>query len=143
MIQGQSTIGIVATFARAPLTYSSSTDVTCSRCDADANVTQIFAVYHGGGGGIAGFHQVLELQVGAIIYANFREHDTDRRLEPRQDADLALGIGYGFGYSFSQSLEVEFVQEGLISVHQRAGLSGGDSSFPRQSVTRLGVRLGL
>jgi hypothetical protein len=145
-IQNQSTFGISGAFARVPLTYEplGLISPTCSpSCDADATVTQLMATFHAGRSAI-GFHQIIDLSLGAIGYSGFRARASGERLPPRQlDADLAGGIGYGFGYTFSPDMQITLVQEGFLSVHQRTGVAGGENTIGRQFVLRLGTRFGF
>lgn len=155
-IQNQSTIGISGAFARVPLTYvphsvvsvdlvpGASEPAGCfALCDADATVTQLVATFHAGRNGL-GFHQVIDLSLGATGYSAFRARSSGARLPPTQlDADLLTGIGYGFGYAFSPDMQITLVQEGFLSVHQRTNLAGNANSLGRQFVLRLGTRFGL
>ena len=144
-IQNQSTIGIIGSFARVPLTYTPGVlTVGCSfSCDADATVTQLMATFHAGRGRI-GFHQIIDISLGATGYSAFRARVSGQQLPPRQlDADLSGGIGYGFGYAFSPDMQITLVQEGFVSVHQRTGAAGGESTLGRQFILRLGTRFGF
>jgi hypothetical protein len=145
-IENQSTIGISGAFARVPLRYEPLDPVNpgCSfACDADATVTQLMATFHAGGNAL-GFHQIIDISLGAIGYSGFRARTGGERLPPRQlDADLAGGIGYGFGYTLSPDMQVTLVQEGFLSVHQRTGLDNGANTIGRQFVLRLGTRFGF
>lgn len=145
-IENQSTIGISGAFARVPLTYQPLGVVAsaCSlSCDADATVTQLMATFHAGHTAL-GFHQIIDISLGAIGYSGFRARASGERLPPRQlDADLAGGIGYGFGYALSPDMQITLVQEGFLSVHQRTGLDNGANTVGRQFVLRLGTRFGF
>ena len=57
--------------------------------------------------------------------------------------DLSGGVGYGFGYAFSPDMQITLVQEGFLSVHQRTGVAGGESTLGRQFILRLGTRFGF
>ena len=143
------TVGVSATYARVPLTYRSFSDAgtplpgggICLDCDAKADVTTIFGTFHGGGG--AGFHQVIEIAGGAIMYRNFRTDDGGEELPPAKDTDFAFAFGYGFGYTLNRTVQLNLVQDAVLTLHQREGLSGDNSSVSQQYVTRLGVRLGV
>ena len=146
-IQFQSTIGISGSFARVPLTYvpldGIGTTGCPGSCDADATVTQLLATFHAGGGAI-GFHQILDLSLGATGYSGFRARLSGERLAPMQlDADITGGIGYGFGYTLSPDMQITLVQEGFLSVHQRTGVAGNEDTIGRQFVLRLGTRFGF
>lgn len=139
-----SAIGLAMTFARAPLTYASSSSLanSCASCDADANITQVLATFHAGGAR-AGFHQVIELGLGATIYSGFRARSDGHALAPGSDADPAFAIGYGFGYGVGENTEVEAVQEVAASMHQSTGLAAGTNTVIRSYTTRLGVRIAV
>ena len=145
-IENQSSLGISGAFARAPLRYAPLDVVNpgCSfTCDADATVTQLMVTFHAGRSAL-GFHQIIDISLGAIGYSGFRARASGERLEPRQlDADLAGGIGYGFGYALSPDMQITLVQEGFLSVHQRTGLDNGANTIGRQFVLRLGTRFGF
>ena len=146
-VQNQSTFGVSGSFARAPLTYVREAALgppfCVPSCDADATVTQLLATFHAGRGAI-GFHQIIDLSLGATGYSGFRARTSGERLAPFQlDADLAGGIGYGFGYSFSPDMQITLVQEGFLSVHQRTNVAGNEDTIGRQFVLRLGTRFGF
>ena len=146
-VQFQSTIGVSGAFARVPLTYvplAATGSPGCSfSCDADATVTQLMLTFHAGRSAI-GFHQIIDISLGAVGYSGFRARLSGERLPPRQlDADLAGGIGYGFGYSLSPDMQITLVQEGFLSVHQRTNVAGNEDTIGRQFVLRLGTRFGF
>lgn len=145
-IENQSTFGISGAFARVPLRYQplGIINPACSpSCDADATVTQLMATFHAGRTGL-GFHQIIDISLGAVGYSGFRARASGERLPPRQlDADLAGGIGYGFGYALSPDMQITLVQEGFLTVHQRTGLDSGANTVGRQFVLRLGTRFGF
>jgi len=146
-VQYQSTIGVSGSFARVPLTYvplgGTGRPGCAFSCDADATVTQLMATFHAGRNTI-GFHQIIDISLGAIGYSGFRARNSGERLAPRQlDADLAGGIGYGFGYTFSPDMQITLVQEGFLSVHERTNVAGNEDTIGRQFVLRLGTRFGF
>jgi hypothetical protein len=129
------TLGVRGTHARAPLLYNG--------IDADGNVSQAMAVLHVASG--REFHSVLELAAGATIFSNFRARGTDQRLAPSSpDADFAFAFGYGFGYNFSPSFAVDvMIQDLSTALHQKSGLSAGESTSNRTTSTRIVARFGL
>jgi hypothetical protein len=130
------TLGVRGTHARVPLRYSGNVIA-----DADANVSQVMAVLHVASG--REFHSVLELSAGATIFSNFRSRSGDARLAPDSDTDVAFGFAYGFGYNFSPSFAIDVVQDQSTSLHQKTGLSAGESSSARFTSTRIIARFGL
>jgi len=142
---GNIAFGIAATFARAPLTYESSATIgrCAGSCDADANITQVLALFHAGGSSF-GFSQILNLGIGTRIYSNFRERVSGAKIGPTNaDADVTFQFGYGFGYGLSPDLQVEIVQDLATTIHQRTGLAGGERTNSQQYTTRIGVRYAL
>lgn len=127
------TLGLRGTTALVPLRYNGA--------DANANVSQLFAMVHVAPGQI-GFHTVLELDAGATLYSNFRDA-AGTKLAPSSDTDFTFALGYGFGYSFSRAFSVEVVRDITTILHQRDGLSAGDDTSARFGSTRLVGRLGL
>jgi hypothetical protein len=129
------TFGVRGTHARVPLLYNG--------IDADGNVSQAMAVLHVASG--REFHSVLELGAGATIFSNFRARGSDVRLEPLSpDTDFAFAFGYGFGYNFSPSFAVDvMIQDLSTSLHQKSGLSAGESTSNRTTSTRIVARFGL
>ena len=146
-IENQSTIGISGAFARVPLVYvplDGIGNIGCpGSCDADATVTQLLATFHAGRSAF-GFHQIIDLSLGATGYSGFRARASGERLAPLQlDADLTGGIGYGFGYTFSPDMQITLVQDGFLTVHQRTNVAGNENTIGRQFVLRLGTRFGF
>jgi len=138
-ISGNATVGIRANTGRVALNYSPR---LIAPTQADANVTQAYAMFHYASG--RSFRTVIELGAGATVYSDFREHGTGVTLSPTNpDADFAFVFGYGFGYSISKSFEIDAVQDLATSLHQKTGLSAGDNSSARISGTRLVARYGL
>lgn len=145
-IQSQASIGIRGTFARVPLTYDDHRAFAGSGCfgvcDADVNVTGVQADFHYGAG--VGFHQVVELALGATAYSNFTARNGGGRIGPAHpDMDLSFAFGYGFAWGLSRTTDLEVVEELGTAVHQTTGLPAGTSNLPHIYVTRIGVRFGL
>lgn len=129
-------LGLQASFARMPLTYSSS----LFSGDAKADVMQLMGLVRYGGG--YGFHGVYELQAGVIGFSDFKSTGTPQvTISSGSDYDPKLSLGYGFGFGLSPTSAIEVVQELGIVIHQREGLSGSQSNYPRVYVTRIGGRI--
>jgi hypothetical protein len=135
-------IGVAFSYARLPLNYLSngSGSACASRCPADATVSSYGVVGRMGGG--PGFHQVIEVFLGAIRYGNFEVTNPRSTLPPQSNTDFAFGAGYGFGYSFGGAWEVQLTQENMNSVHERSTLTGAGRIANHYS-TRIGVRVGF
>lgn len=134
--------GVAGTTARLPLTYSGSglSSNSCLRCDADANVSQIFATLHLGGG--TGFHQVIDVSAGATLFSNFRASSDGSRLgDGKTTQDFSFAIGYGFGYGLSPRTQIMIVQDYTLIIHKRQ--TGSSNNTAQQSNLRIGVRVGL
>lgn len=131
--------GAAGTTARVPLTYVGGILSGCSQCDADANVSQLLATLHIGGG--SGFHQVIDLNAGMTLYSNFQATD-GTRLDPSGTRSLFnFSLGYGFGYPLTPRLSVMVLQEyGLVIGKRQAG---EPNNTAQQSVLRIGARYGL
>ncbi len=136
-------VGLVAGLADAPLTYVSNQVAECAGgCDAHAKLWTIAAGFHMGGG--TGFHQIIDLSAGMLIYRDFTTDNGNVELPPESpDKDITLAIGYGFGWGFSNRMQLMLVQDAAYSMHQRDGLSGRQNSSSTQYITRLGLRIGV
>jgi hypothetical protein len=146
-VGNQSSLGVMGTYARLPLTYTDlgqTIDVlSCGDgCNAHADVISLMGSFRAGGG--QGFHQIIELSAGVTRFAKFREDDSGARLRPPNgDTDFAFTVGYGFGYGLSPRAQIVLVQEYGSAFHQQDGLRGGDRRNNQQYTTRLGARFGL
>lgn len=133
---GQLAIGLQGSFARLPLTYSSST----FSGEAKASVKQFVGVIRYGGG--YSFHPIYELAVGVIGFSGFRSTGTtEMSLSNSTDYDPKISIGYGFGFGLSPTATVSVIQELGTILHQRDGLAASESSYPRIYVTRIGGKI--
>ena len=133
------TIGLAGTTARVPLIYRGGLLSGCTQCDADANVSQIFANVRIGGG--SGFHQVIDLNGGITIFSNFRNENASRLDPSGTVSSFTFSVGYGFGYSLSQRFQLMLVQDYGMVIHKR--IAGSSTNTAQQYTTRLGARYGL
>ena len=133
--------GVAGTMGRMPLTYDGGVGTaSCGQCDADANISQILALFRIGGG--SGFHQVIDLSAGVTLFSNFRRSDSGTRLgDGKMVQNYNFSIGYGFGYSLSPRTSIQLVQDYGLLIHGR--VPGSSDNTAQQSSTRIGVRLGL
>ena len=136
-------VGLVAGLTDAPLTYASNLVAECtSGCDAHAKIWTVMAGFHMGGG--TGFHQIIDLSAGMLIYRDFTTDEGNTAVPPESpDKDITLAVGYGFGWGFGNRMQLMLVQDAAYSLHQRDGLSGRQNSSSTQYITRLGLRVGL
>jgi hypothetical protein len=144
-VQRGITIGAAAGFSTTPLIYSTVVNPAngggpCGAgCRATADVTQLMAFVHGGGG--YGFHPVYDLEGGFTEFANFRERSTDVRLAPTSaDFSFTFGFGGGLGYGFSQTTDVYVSESYELIIHPSESETG---SAPRALVFRAGFRVGF
>lgn len=133
------TIGIAGTTAKVPLRYDGGLLSNCSGCDADANVSQLFANLHIGGG--SGLHQVIDVNAGMTFFSNFRR-TTGEKLDPaKMVSAFSFDIGYGFGYALSPRFQLMLLQDWGLVIHKR--MSGQTNNSANQTTTRIGARYGL
>ena len=137
--QRGTSLGVAATLARAPLSYSGP---ECAVCDADLTLWQALALFRIGGGGL-GLHQVIEIAAGVTGFSNFSRRDGGA-IGPGTVVDPTFKIGYGLGYSLSPNTQVTLLQEVGLMIHERGDRPAGDeSNVPRTWATRVGLRFGL
>ncbi|MEO8562837.1 MAG: hypothetical protein ABI601_12220 [bacterium] len=140
-ITGGTSVALRGTTARVPLNYLPN-QLGGGSTQADANVSQAYLGIHVSSG--SSFHSVLEVGAGATVYSGFKERGTNTTLAPEKlDADFAFVFGYGIGYSFSRAFQIDVVQDLATSLHQKTGLTAGESSSSRLSSTRLVARYGF
>lgn len=133
------TIGLAGTTARIPLRYDGGLLGACNGCDADANVSQIFANLHIGGG--TGLHQVIDLNAGMTLFSNFRR-TSGEKLDPSGIVSaFTFDVGYGFGYPLSPRFQIMLVQDWGLVIHKR--MAGQTTNTANQTTTRIGARYGL
>lgn len=133
------TIGVAGTTAKVPLRYDGGLLSGCNGCDADANVSQIFANLHIAGG--SGLHQVIDVNAGMSLFSNFRR-TTGEKLDPaKMVTAFAFNIGYGFGYSVSPRFQLMLLQDWGLVIHKR--MAGQTDNTANQRTTRIGARYGL
>lgn len=154
-IERQIAVGLVGTYVKVPFEYIGTPGPnSCGRCDAHMDVLSLGVSFHAGGG--PGLHQILEASAGALQYRNLRR-DTQPTVPDQGGAsgdpnDLApldgnvdpfFTFGYGFGYTFNQTMDVSVVQDYGLALHERKGLSTGQSNTLTQRSTRLNFRFGF
>jgi hypothetical protein len=132
-------LGIAATYARAPLTYAGP---DCPLCDADASLWQALALFRIGGGGI-GLTQIIEIGAGVTGFSNFQRRGGEA-LAAKTVVDPTFNIGYGLGFLLSPNTQLTLVQEVGLMVHRRGNRPAGDeSNIPSTYATRIGLRFGV
>lgn len=139
-------LGVAVGLADAPLTYdsySATPPIECGgACDAHVKIWTLLGSFHMGGG--TGFHQIIDLSAGALVYRDFTMDNGGTSLPPESpDTDISLTVGYGFGWGFGNRMQLMLVQDAAYSLHQRDDLSGNQNSNSTQYITRLGLRVGV
>lgn len=153
-IQNQSSIGLVGTFVHVPITYAStsfspgcpacatSPGVSCASCAAHLDMIGLMGQFHAGGG--TGFHQVLEIGIGATAYRNLKRDSDGAALAPTGgNIDGSFSLGYGFGYGFSSNSEVTLTQDYGLILHENTGLASGTSNTNTVRSIRMALRYGF
>ena len=134
--------GVAISYARAPLTYRGP---DCNFCDAYAGLWQALALFRvGGGPGIVGLHQVIELEAGVTAFTSFRDQGGGALAPGGGIVDPTFNIGYGLGYAIAPNTQLTLVQQLGLILHQKGSRPAGDeSNIARSYTTRVGLRFGL
>ena len=140
-LRNQGAFGVAATYARVPLEYRGGDLLGCIRCDADATIWTAMAMFRMGGG--EGFHQVIEIGLGATGYQDFETENGDALPPTEPDMDVTISVGYGFGFGFGKRTSIFLVQSADQSIHQRGGPENDGTTSVQHYVTRIGLRYGL
>lgn len=142
-LQGTASIGATGTYVRVPFTYIGPGGAqSCTRCAAHLDAISLGASFHVGGG--TGLHQVLEGSAGILQYRNLRRDSDGGELAPVDgNMDPYFTFGYGFGYAFNPAMQVSVVQDFGLALHERGGLTSGESNTLRQRTIRLNFRYGF
>jgi hypothetical protein len=144
--------GIAGSFARVPFTYSA--DLTkplpltengtrCSTCNAHLDMTTVMVGFHSGSG--IGFHQVVELNGGVVMYRNLKADAGGAKLAPAKgNIDPLFSLGYGFGYGLNNRTNIDIVfPEYTFGFHERTGLANGTSNTNSMPSLRVALRMGF
>jgi hypothetical protein len=146
-VSRNASIGATGTYAHIPFVYlGQATDVltepSCVECDAHLNAISLGASFHYGGG--TGLHQVIEASAGALQYRDLKRDSDKSPLAPVDgNIDPYFTFGYGFGYSFGPVSQVSVVQDFGLALHERDGLTSGQSNTLRHRTIRLNFRYGF
>jgi hypothetical protein len=144
--------GIAGSYARVPFTYSadlakplpaSETGTRCLSCNAHLDMTTLVLGFHSGSG--AGFHQVIELNGGVVMYRNLTEDAGGAKLAPSKgNIDPLFSLAYGFGYGFSTRMSLDFIfADYTFAIHERTGLANGTSNTNSMPSLRVALRMGF
>jgi hypothetical protein len=133
--------GIAWSTSRLPLSYTSQG--TCTRCQADANVSTFAAV-----GRLMTsprrLHQVVELNLGVVRYDAFERVSPKQELQPHDgNTDFMIGAAGGLGFALARDWQIALLQDWNMSFHERPpdGVGGGRTS--RTYTSRMSLRVGF
>jgi hypothetical protein len=141
--------GLAGSWARVPFLYSSSAilpppggGTQCASCDAHLDMTTLVLTFHSGAG--YGLHQVLELDGGVVAYRNLKQDSDGAKLAPSGgNVDPLFSLGYGFGYGLSNRTSLDFISTYTFGLHERDGLSNGQSNTNSMPSLRVSLRMGF
>ena len=144
--------GLAGSFARVPFTYAA--DLTkplpltengtrCSSCNAHLDMTTLVVGFHSGSG--LGFHQVVELNGGVVMYRNLKADAGGAKLAPAKgNIDPLFSLGYGFGYGLNNRTNIDLVfPEYTFGFHERTALANGTSNTNSMPSLRVALRMGF
>ena len=150
-IGGGSSFGIAGSYSRVPFVYSSNTGIPlpgnisgarCVSCDAHLDMMSLVGTFHLGSG--VGFHQVITFSGGIVAYQNLKRDADNVKLAPGGgNIDPLFSFGYGIGYGLSERTALEFVPDYSIAIHERSGLSNGESNTNGMRSFKLALRMGF
>jgi hypothetical protein len=146
-----SSFGIAGGYARMPFVYTSDLAVPlpsgvsgarCSPgCNAHLNMLTLLGTFHVGSG--IGFHQVLELQGGAVFYQGLKRDSDGASLAGSGNADPLFGVNYGFGWGFSDRTNLDFTWDYAFAIHERENQSNSVSNTNSMPGLRVMLRMGF
>ena len=147
-----SSFGVAGSYARIPFVYSSDLAVPlpsgvaggrCAPpgCDAHLDLMTLVATFHAGSG--IGFHQVLELNGGAVFYENLNRDSDGTKLAGSGNIDPLLAANYGFGWGFSDRTNLDLTWVYAVGIHERQNQSNRLSNTNVMPGLRVSLRMGF
>jgi hypothetical protein len=144
--------GIAGSYARVPFTYSADllkplplgeNGARCTSCNAHLDMTTVVVGLHSGSG--IGFHQIVELNGGVVMYRNLKEDAGGATLAPSKgNIDPLFSLAYGFGYGLSNTTNIDFIfADYTFAIHERKGLANGTSNTNSMPSLRVALRMGF
>jgi hypothetical protein len=144
--------GIAGSYARVPFAYSADltkplrageTGARCASCNAHLDMTTLVLGFHSGSG--IGFHQVIEINGGVVMYKNLKQDAGGAKLAPSNgDIDPLFSLAYGFGYGLNNRTNIDFIfADYTFAIHERTGLANGTSNTNSMPSLRVALRLGF
>lgn len=146
-----SSFGIAGSYARLPFVYSSdlaiplpsgASGARCAPgCDAHLDMMTLVATFHAGAG--IGFHQVLELNGGAVFFENLKRDSDGAKLAGSGNIDPLVAANYGFGWGFSDRTSLDLTWVYALAIHERRNQSNRVSSTSVMPGLRVTLRMGF
>ena len=144
--------GFAGSFARVPFTYSADltrplpvgeTGTRCLSCNAHLDMTTLVFGFHSGSG--VGFHQVVEINGGVVMYKNLKEDAGGAKLAPgKGNIDPLFSLAYGLGYGLSNRTSIDFIfADYTFGIHERKDLANGTSNTNSMPSLRVSLRMGF
>ena len=143
--------GIAGSYAHVPFVYSSDLAIPlpsgvdgtrCApACNAHLDMSTLVATFHAGSG--IGFHQVLEVNGGAVFYENLKRDTDGAKLAGSGNVDPLLSFSYGFGWGLSDRSSLDFTSDYAIAIHERQNQANSVSNTNTMTALRLMFRMGF
>ncbi len=146
-----SSFGVAGSFARIPFLYSSDLSIPlpsgasgarCAPgCNAHLNLMTLVGTFHAGSG--IGFHQVLELNGGAVFYENLTRDSDGSKLAGSGNIDPLVAANYGFGWGFSDRTNLDLTWVYALAIHERQNQANSVSNTNVMPGLRVSLRMGF
>jgi len=139
------TLGVIAGYATAPLTYQSAqiSSVCPGSCLANADITQYMAFVRGGGRTGTGFRGTYNAEGGVTQFSKFRDRTTHSPLTAGSGSyDFTFGFGGGFAYGMNRMSEL-YIEQSYDFVFHKQSSSSTNQTVPRLLTFRGGFRIGF
>jgi opacity protein-like surface antigen len=137
------TFGLSYSHARLPLRWADTPPNTAncggSPCSANAEMHQVLALLHLGGGGMV--TQLVDISAGATRFANFKSESGTPLGPGKPVTDFSFAVAIGLGINLNQMLQFTLQQEYGLVIHKR--VPGSTARGAQQQTIRAGLRLGL
>ena len=148
---GGSSFGVEGGYAKVPFVYTSDLAVPlpsgqsgarCAPgCNAHLNMMTLLGKLHLGSG--IGFHQVFELNGGAVFYENLTRDSDGAKLAGSGNVDPIFGVNYGFGWGFNDRTNLDFTWDYAFAIHERENQSNNVSNTNVMPGLRVILRMGF
>jgi len=101
----------------------------------------LVGTFHAGSG--IGFHQVLELNGGAVFYENLTRDSDGSKLAGSGNIDPFLAANYGFGWGFSDRTNLDLTWVYAVAIHERQNQANSVSNTNVMPGLRVSLRMGF